>query len=248
MTLFGPPTQQYPKKGLADRWHNVSGLLWDLVRPRWARLALGLLMVMIGRAAALALPASTKYLVDTVILQRNADRLLPLVLLLFTATLIQAGCSFLVSIIVSAEGHRLVAELRWRVQEHVCRLPVNFFDSNKAGTLSSRIISDVEGTRHLMGYTLVEYVGGIVTAMFSLIYLLRVNVTLTGTALLSLVLYSFVSKQSFKRIRNVFREGTVVQAEVSGGSSSLCWGFAWLRAIMPKSKRHASFPRAWIRC
>jgi len=216
MTPFGPFAQQYPKKKFKDQWQGASGLLWELVRPRWPRVALGLLLVMIGRAAGLAVPASTKYLVDDVILKRNTQMLLPLVLGLFAATLLQAGCSYSVTMIVSAEGHRLVAELRRRVQQHVGRLPVTFFDSNKAGALSSRIISDVEGTRHLMGTTLVEFFGGMVTALLSLVYLLRVSVTMTGTALLALVLYSFVSKQGFKRIRTVFREAAMAQSEVSG--------------------------------
>jgi ABC-type multidrug transport system fused ATPase/permease subunit len=219
---------QYPKKRLREQWQSVSGLLWGLVGPRWARMVAGLLIMMIGRAAGLILPASTKYLIDTVILKQNWDRLLPLMLLLFAATIIQTLCSLSVTMIVSAEGHRLVAQLRRRVQAHVCRLPLNFFDSSKAGALCSRILGDVEGTRHLMGQTLMEFLGGILTALFSLAYLLRVNVLLTATAFLALLVFSVVSNKTFKRVRRVFREGYVIQSEVT---SRLIESLAGIRVV-----------------
>ncbi len=216
MTPFGPMTPQHPKKKLPEQLRSVSPLLKELVRPRLARLAGGLALVLIGRAAALVLPASTKYLVDDVIVQRHYQLLVPLILGILASAIVQAACTYGVTWVVSREGHRLVAQLRRKVQAHVGRLPVSYFDSNKAGALASRIIGDVEGTRHLMGYSLVEFVGGIATALLSLVFLLKVSVVLTAAVLLGLVLFSLVSKKGFQRLRPVFRESAIAQAEVSG--------------------------------
>jgi subfamily B ATP-binding cassette protein MsbA len=207
---------QGPKKKLPERFRSVSPLLFELVRPRIGRMLLGLLLVILGRAAGLVLPASTRFLVDDVILKRQIGFLAPLMFGIFAASLFQAACSFAVTQIVSKEGHRVVAQLRRKVQEHVLRLPVAYFDANKAGALASRIIGDADGTRHLMGYSLIEFTGGLVTALLALVYLLRVSVTLTGAAVVAGILFSLVSKQSFKRMRPVFRETAMLQAEVSG--------------------------------
>jgi ABC-type multidrug transport system fused ATPase/permease subunit len=215
VTPFGP-SAQYPKKELPDRFRSVAPMLWELVRPRMGRLLLGLLLVLIGRAAGLVLPASTRYLVDQVILKRQTRLLAPLIVGLLLAALVQAACSLAVTQVISKEGHRLVAQLRRKVQAHVLRLPVTWFDSSKAGTLASRVIGDVEGTRHLMGYTLVEFVGGVVTALLSLIYLLRVSVLLTAAALVAALIFSLLSKGNFKRLRPVFREAAMTQSEVAG--------------------------------
>jgi ABC-type multidrug transport system fused ATPase/permease subunit len=215
VTPFGP-SAQYPKKKLPDRFRSVAPMLWELVRPRMGRLLLGLLLVLIGRAAGLVLPASTRYLVDQVILKRQTRLLAPLIVGLLLAALVQAACALAVTQVISKEGHRLVAQLRRKVQAHVLRLPVTWFDSSKAGTLASRVIGDVEGTRHLMGYTLVEFVGGVVTALLSLIYLLRVSVLLTAAALVAALIFSLLSKGNFKRLRPVFREAAMTQSEVAG--------------------------------
>jgi ABC-type multidrug transport system fused ATPase/permease subunit len=215
VTPFGP-SAQYPKKKLPDRFRSVAPMLWELVRPRMGRLLLGLLLVLIGRAAGLVLPASTRYLVDQVILKRQTRLLAPLIVGLLLAALVQAACSLAVTQVISKEGHRLVAQLRRKVQAHVLRLPVTWFDSSKAGTLASRVIGDVEGTRHLMGYTLVEFVGGVVTALLSLIYLLRVSGLLTAAALVAALIFSLLSKGNFKRLRPVFREAAMTQSEVAG--------------------------------
>lgn len=203
-------------KKLGEQFRSVSGLLWDLMGPRLPRFGFGLIFMMLGRFAGLVAPSSTKYLVDDVILNHRHNLLLPLVLALFGAALVQAGCTYAVTNIISIEGHRMVAQLRRRLQVHVCRLPVRYFDANKVGILASRIISDVDGTRNLMGYVFVEYVGSIVTALFSLIYLLRINAVLTVAVVVAGILFTIVSRKRLTRLRPMFREESRLQAELSG--------------------------------
>ena len=205
-----------PKKKATEHLKSVLPLLGELVRPRRKLLALGLVLTVIKSATGLVLPSSTKILVDNIIGKHQVQLLAPLVLAVVVATLIQGGSSFTLTQLLSIEGQRLIAELRRRVQEHVGRLPVAYYDTNKAGILVSRIMTDVEGVRNLVGTGLVEFVGGILTAVFSLIILLRVSPLLTGTSLLFISVFTLVLNKAFKRIRPIFRDRGKITAEVTG--------------------------------
>jgi ABC-type multidrug transport system fused ATPase/permease subunit len=133
---------------------HVKALLpdvWALVKPRRGLLSLALVLMAVGRVAGLVLPASTKYLIDDVVGRRNLAMLVPLVGAVVGATVVQALSSFALVQLVSKSGQKLIAETRIRVQEHVGRLPIAFHDANKTGDLVSRIMSDVEGLRNLVG-------------------------------------------------------------------------------------------------
>jgi subfamily B ATP-binding cassette protein MsbA len=190
--------------------------LKELVRPRRGKLALGFLLMLINRPAGLVLPGSTKFLVDSVIMKHQTWMLQPLVLLVLAATLIQGVTSFILTQLISKEGQRLIAELRRKVQEHVGRLPVAYYDSNKTGVLVSRIMTDVEGVRNLIGTGLIEFVGGILTALIALILLLRISPLLTVLALLFIAAFALGLSQAFRRIRPIFRERGKINAEVTG--------------------------------
>src|SRR5207253_52244 len=132
------------------------------------------------------------------------------------ATLIQGVTSFTLTQLLSKEAQRLIAELRRKVQEHIGRLSVSYYDANKAGVLVSRIMTDVEGVRNLVGTGLVEFCGGILTAVFSLIFLMRISWVLTSVALLFIAAFGLGLRQAFTRIRPIFRERGKITAEVSG--------------------------------
>src|SRR6476646_9194553 len=136
-----------PKKPVAQTFRAVWPDLWALIRPRRALLGLGLVLMAINRVSGLVLPASTKFLVDDIILKHRTRLLLPLVGAVLGATLVQGATSFSLTQLLSKEAQRLIAELRRKVQAHVGRLPVAYYDSNKTGTLVARIMSDVEGVR-----------------------------------------------------------------------------------------------------
>jgi len=205
-----------PKKPAVQQLKTVWPELWALIRPRRALLALGLLLMAINRVSGLVLPASTKYLVDDVVMKHRSGLLVPLVLVVLAATLVQGATSFSLTQLLSKEAQRLIAELRRKVQAHVGRLSVSYYDSNKTGTLVARIMSDVEGVRNLVGTGLVEFAGGLLTAMIAFVVLIRISPGMTLFAFGCLVFFSFALKKAFVTIRPIFRERGKINAEVTG--------------------------------
>lgn len=187
-----------------------------MIKPRRGILAAGFGLMIVNRICGLVLPGSTKFLVDNVLGKHQYSLLAPLVLAVAGATLIQAITSFSLTQLVSKAGQRLIAELRRKVQEHVGRLPVSYYDANKTGTLVSRIMTDVEGVRNLLGTGLIEFTGGILTAILSFFILLRLSALMTGIALAVIVSFSLVLRTAFKTIRPIFRERGKINAEVTG--------------------------------
>ena len=205
-----------PKGKATDHLRSALPLLQDLVRPRKKLLAVGFLLMVINKLCSLVLPGSTKYLVDNVMTKHQVWVLKPLVLAVLAATLIQGITSFALTQLLSKEGQRLIAELRRKVQEHIGRLPVAYYDTNKSGALVSRIMSDVEGIRNLIGTGLVDFTGGLLVAVLSLAVLLYTSPLLTGLALLFIVSFALGLRTAFGRIRPIFRERGKINAEVSG--------------------------------
>jgi len=201
-----------PKLQASHIYRDVRELVW----PRRYLFVLGLVLVFINRAASLVLPGSTKYLIDDVVQKRREDLLLPLVAVVAVAIVIQAATSFALTQLLSASAQKLIAEMRVRVQAHIGRLPIRYYDANKTGALVSRIMSDVEGVRNLVGTGLVELIGGLFTAIIAFTLLIRINATLTFVALGFLVVFGVVLQRAFKSIRPIFRERGKINAEVTG--------------------------------
>ncbi len=194
----------------------VWPVLGELFRPRRSLLALGLVLMVINRVSGLVLPYSTKFLIDTVIVKRHFEMLKPLVLLVLLATIIQGVTSFSLTQLLSKAAQRLITELRQRVEAHVGRLSVTFHDSTKTGVLVSRIMSDVEGVRNLIGTGLVDLVGGLITAGIALVVLFRISALMTVLAFAFLLLFAIALKKAFATIRPIFRERGKINAEVTG--------------------------------
>ena len=200
----------------SERLRALLPDIMELVRPRRGLLAFGMLLMAINRVSGLVLPASTKYLVDDIIGKGHYYLLRRLVLAVVGATLIQGITSFGLTQLLSKAAQRLIAELRRKVQTHVGRLPVSYYDSNKSGMLVSRIMSDVEGVRNLIGTGLVEFVGGLLTAILALAVLLRLSPSMTGVALGAVVAFAFALGKAFGVMRPIFRERGKINAEVTG--------------------------------
>ena len=188
----------------------------DLIKARKGRLALGLLLMAINRAAGLVLPGTTKFLLDDVIGKSNRGLLPLLVTVAGIATLVQAVTSFALSQVVGKAAQRSITELRREVQQHVGRLTVGYFEQTKAGSLLSRVMNDAEGIRNLVGTGLIDVVGGLVQASLVLCLLLYLNVKLTLIALVVISLFAIVMKYAFSTLRPLFRERSVINAELSG--------------------------------
>jgi subfamily B ATP-binding cassette protein MsbA len=188
----------------------------DLIRARKGRLAFGLFLMAINRMAALVLPWTTKFLVDDVIGKGDRHLLYLLMLAAGAATIAQAVTSYGLSQVLGKAAQRSITEMRRKVQRHVGRLSVGFFDQTKTGVLLARVMSDAEGIRNLVGTGLVEMVGGAVTASFALCYLFYTNVKLTLVTLAVLSLFSIVMYYAFKILRPLFRERSKINADLSG--------------------------------
>src|SRR5216684_3024758 len=190
--------------------------IWALIRPRRGLLALGFVLMAVNRVCGLVLPASTKYFIDNVIGKRQTELLTPIVLGVLAATIVQGLTSFTLTQLLSKSAQKMIAELRRQVQAHIGRLPVSFYDANKTGALVSRIMSDVEGVRNLIGTGLVELAGGLMTALIALGYLLHTSVMMTAVAFGVLLAFGVGLNKAFATIRPIFRARSKINAEVSG--------------------------------
>ncbi|MFN7987023.1 MAG: ABC transporter ATP-binding protein [Thermoanaerobaculia bacterium] len=215
-----PPKSQRLKALVPD--------LVALVRPRARLLAGGFVLMAIGRGAGLVLPASTKVLIDDVVGKSRADLLAPLLAAVAASTVVQAATSFALTQLLSKGAQRLIAELRTKVQAHVTRLPVAYFDGQKTGNLVSRVMNDVEGIRNLVGTGIVELAGGVLTGILALGVMLYLSPLLTGLTLLFLLGFCGILFAAFGILRPVFRERSKIHGEVSG---RLTETFAGIRVV-----------------
>jgi ABC-type multidrug transport system fused ATPase/permease subunit len=190
--------------------------VWPYVRPQRWLLFIGLLLMVVNRAAGLVLPGSTKFVVDNILGKHQIQYLVPVVLVLLGAAAIQGITSYSLTQLLSKAAQRMIAELRKQVQAHIGRLPVSFHDSSKTGALVTRIMSDVEGLRNLIGTGLVEFVGSLITGLFALCVLLRISAIMTGIALSILIVFAVALNRAFGTIRPIYRARSRLNAEVTG--------------------------------
>jgi ABC-type multidrug transport system fused ATPase/permease subunit len=188
----------------------------EIIWPRRKLVFVGLVLILVNRLSGLVLPASTKYLVDDVIRDGRSELLWTLLLVLALAIAVQAATSFSLTRLLSVEAQLLIAQLRTEVQYHVLRLPVRTFDDTRSGELVSRVMDDVEGVRNLVGTGLVQLVGGTLTAVVAMGFLLRIDPVMTALALVPLALFGLVSTKAFQTLRPAFRERGAIRAEVKG--------------------------------
>ena len=206
-------------------------------------MALGFGLMLINRVSGLVLPYSTRYLIDTVMVKHNLQLLKPLVLGVLLATLIQGVTSFSLTQLLSKAAQRLISELRSKVQSHVGRLSVTFHDSNKSGALVSRIMSDVEGVRNLVGTGLVDLVGGLITALISLVVLFRISTLMTALAFGFLSVFAIALRKAFGTIRPIFRERGKINAEVTGRLAESLGGIRVVKGYHAEEREDSVFAR-----
>jgi subfamily B ATP-binding cassette protein MsbA len=227
----------------SERLRALWPLIAELVRPRRRLLAVGCLLMIVNRLAGLVLPASTKFLIDDIIGQQRRDLLAPLALAVLLATAVQGATSFALTQSLSKAAQRLIAELRRKVQAHVGRLPVAYYDATKSGAVVSRIMTDVEGVRNLLGTGLVEFLGGLLTAVFALAVLIRISPLLTGLALAFVLAFGLVLRKSFRTIRPIFRARGKINAEVTGRLTESLGGVRVVKGYHAEAREEAVFAR-----
>jgi ABC-type multidrug transport system fused ATPase/permease subunit len=223
--------------------HAFKEIIW----PRRKLVALGLLLILLNRLASLVLPASTKYLVDDVIARGDIDLLYTLLGLVGGAVAVQAVTSYSLTMLLSVEAQNLIAQLRVQVLRHVLQLPVRLFDDSKSGELVSRIMDDVQGVRNLVGTGLVQLVGGTVTAVVAMVFLIRINPVMTALAVVPLAAFGLVSTRAFKTLRPAFRERGEIRAQVTGRLTEALGGIRVIKGFHAVEKEGEIFEAGVMR-
>ena len=229
-----------PKRKISVKklWPQV----WALVAPRKGLLLIGMVLMAVNRVAGLVLPYMSKPLLDKVLTPHGDPALLPrFIAVVFGAMVVQAITSFSLTQLLSKAGQRLIAEMRRQVQKHVGLLSVAYYDENRTGTLVARIMSDVEGVRNLVGTGLVEFVGGLLTAVLAFIFLMHRSVSVTLTVFAVVGAFVFVLQYGFKVIRPIFRERSKINAEVTGRLTESLGGVRVIKGYNAEEREHSVF-------
>jgi ABC-type multidrug transport system fused ATPase/permease subunit len=236
--LMAEEKKKKPLK-LSEAWREAKELIFA---HRW-RLALGAGLMLVSRLVGLVLPASSKYIIDEVIGKQRAELLMPIALIAGAATLVQAVTSFALSQVLGVAAQRAITEMRKRVQAHVERLPIRYFDSTQTGKLISRIMTDAEGVRNLVGTGLVQLTGSIITAIIAIGVLIYLNWQLTALTIIVLLTFGGVLAYAFKRLRPIFRERGEIYSEITGRLGESLGGIRIVKAYTAEKREEIVFAR-----
>jgi subfamily B ATP-binding cassette protein MsbA len=217
--------------------HVFKTIIW----PRKNQLFLGLFLIIISRLSGLILPGASKYLIDDVIPSNDLDMLKWLVIIVVAAITVQAVTSYALTQILSVEAQHLISQLRSKVQKHIIQLPIRFFDNTKTGELVSRIMTDVEGVRNLVGTGFAQMIGGVLTAAISLGLLIYISPMMTLYVLVPVIIFGFISLKAFSKIRPIFRERGKINAEVTGRLTETLGGIRVIKGFNAEAQEIKSF-------
>jgi len=220
---------------------TIAKAFKDFIWPRKYIVLLGLLLIIISKLSALVLPGASKYLMDDVVIQKDFDMLKLLLLVVGAAIVIQAITSFLLTRLLSVEAQHLISLLRAKVQKQILSLPISYFDNNQSGALVSRIMSDVEGVRNIVGTGLVQLFGGTITSILSLILMINISPMMTLYVLAPVSVFGFVALKAFGYIRPIFRKRRIITAEVSGRLTETLNGVRVIKGFNAEDQENKAF-------
>lgn len=232
-------SSQEKKKPKVTLKQAFKTIIW----PRRNLVFLGLILIIIRSLSGFVLPLQSKVLFDEVVPKKDFNQLYTLVAIVLGAILIQAVTSFLLTKVLSIQAQYLISELRAEVQKKVLTLPISFFDNTKSGALVSRIMSDVEGVRNLIGTGLVQLIGGSFTAIITLVILIKMNVWMTLFTFVPLSIFGFIALKSFKYIRPIFRARGKINAEVKGRLTETLGGIRVIKAFNAEDQESKIFEK-----
>ena len=215
----------------------VRNIIW----PRRGLLLLGLVLIIFNRLSGLALPGASKILIDDVIANKDTSLLKLLLIGVSVALIIQSVTSYLLTKLLSVEAQNLIAKLRAQVQRHIIHLPISYFNNTRAGELVSRIMTDVEGVRNLVGTGLVQMVGGVLTAVVSLVILINISPMLTLYVIIPLMIFGLISLKAFKYIRPIFRKRGEINADVTGRLTESLNGIRVIKGFNAENQESDTF-------
>lgn len=222
---------------------SIGKAFKTIIWPKRNLVFIGLILIVLSRLSSLVLPWKSKALLDDVIPNKDYDQLYQLLFVVGIAILVQAITSFLLTRILSVQAQYLISELRAQVQKKVLSLPISFFDNTKSGALVSRIMSDVEGVRNLIGTGLVQLVGGTITAIISMILLIGISPSMTLFVLIPVAVFGLVALKAFKYIRPIFRNRGVINADVKGRLTETLAGVRVIKAFNAEQQENEVFEK-----
>ncbi|MBT8384096.1 MAG: ABC transporter ATP-binding protein/permease, partial [Bacteroidia bacterium] len=223
---------------------NKVSFVWafkEFIWPRRKIVAIGLVLIILKSLAGLIIPLQTKTLIDDIVPNKDMNGLYTLIIIVVVALLIQALTSFSLTRLLSVEAQHLISLLRAKVQRKLLRLPINFFDNNKSGALVSRVMTDVEGVRNLVGTGLVQLIGGSITAIISFLWLIKINATMTFVVLVPVIIFAFVMLKAFSVIRPIFKMRGKINAEVTGRLTETLNGVRVIKGFNAEDQENKTF-------
>jgi ABC-type multidrug transport system fused ATPase/permease subunit len=215
----------------------------DIIWPRRRILAVGLVLIVISRAASLVLPYSLQVLIDDVVKTSNYELMQYLLAAVLISLAIQAVTSFWLTKLLSVEAQHLISQLRVQVQRKILTLPISYFDNNKSGALVSRIMTDVEGVRNLVGTGFVQLIGGSMTAIVALVWLININWVMTLSTLLPILVFAVIAMKAFGKIRPIFKERGKLNADVTGRLTETIGGVRVIKGFNAEQQENKIFER-----
>lgn len=225
---------------------NKVSFVWafrEFIWPRKKIVFIGLILIIFKSLSGLVLPYATKNLIDDIIPAKDMQALTTLLIVVGLAILIQAVTSFSLTRLLSVEAQHLISLLRAKVQRKLLKLPISFFDNNKSGALVSRIMTDVEGVRNLVGTGLVQLIGGTFTAIISLVILIKINATMTLFVLVPVAVFGFIALKAFSYIRPIFRDRGKINAEVTGRLVETLNGVRVIKGFNAEEQENITFEK-----
>lgn len=222
---------------------TIGKVFRDFIWPRKYIVLVGLILIIISRLAGLVLPGASKYLMDNVVIDKDLEMLKLLLIIVGAAILIQAVTTFLLTRLLSVEAQFLISQLRAKVQKQILSLPISYFDNNQSGALVSRIMSDVEGVRNIVGTGLVQMFGGILTSILSLILMINISPMMTLYVLGPVIIFGIVALKAFGYIRPIFKKRRIITAEVSGRLTETLNGVRVIKGFNAEEQENAAFEK-----
>ena len=222
---------------------SFSWAFREYIWPRKNMLGLGLILILIRSAAGLVVPHATKVLLDEVVPSNDMQSMWLLLGVVAAAILVQASTSFGLTRLLSVQAQHMISQMRVQVQKKLMRLPIHFFDNNKSGALVSRVMSDVEGVRNLVGTGFVQLVGGTITAVATVIILIQINWVMTVSVLIPIVIFGFVMLKAFGVVRPIFRDRGKINADVKGRLTEPLGGVRVIKAFNAEEQENKNFAK-----
>ncbi|MDX1830089.1 MAG: ABC transporter ATP-binding protein [Lutibacter sp.] len=222
---------------------TVAQAFKTFIWPRKGIILVGLILIIISRLSGLVLPGASKYLIDNVIVNKNLHQLKLLLLIVVAAIVLQSVTSFLLTRLLSVEAQYLISKLRVQVQKQILSLPISYFDNNKSGALVSRIMTDVEGVRNLIGTGLVQLIGGTLTSIVSLVLLIKISPIMTLYVLVPISIFAIIALKAFSYIRPIFKKRAVINAEVTGRLTETLSGVRVIKGFNAENQEIKTFEK-----